>query len=646
MEHTKELISIPLSNLIPSPHNVRRHTFTQIEELAALIDAQSLLQNLVVTGPVAEPGKRRASRFAVAAGERRRRAMVLLQQRGRLSKGHEVLCELVSPERGIEVSLAENSGREALHPADEFEAFSALIAEGKGIEDVALRFGVSPLVVQRRLKLAALSPKLLALYREGGINLDQLMALTLSNDHDVQERTWFEAQPWNRTDVALRRALTASNVEATGNALVRFVGLDVYEAAGGAVVRDLFDDEQSGYLTDADLLHRLAQQKLDGLAEQIRAEGWAWVEARIEFGSVGLRQFAACPYTTRKPNPQERADLAELDQRDGELTRQADELGDSESWSADDMERIDLEAQDIAARRKVTQDGLRAWSAEAMAHAGVVVTVGREGDPEIIRGLVREADRKAIRALERPSDEGEAVAEAGTRREPGTGTADAPAKPHEPGISEALVRRLTAHRTVALQAMVAQNTQVALATLAHSLVQGVFEERLTWPRSPLQVTAQSPRHALLGAADDMKGSRAWMALEKRLATWRERLPEQSSEWLAWLIALPQNELADLLALCSASMLNVMAGRDVAHVANVVATAVGLDMADWWEPTAAGYLQHVSKAQIVEALREAAGPACAGEDVGELKKDALVTTAVPRLAGKRWLPALLRAQLQA
>lgn len=71
-------------------------------------------------------GQSRQLKFAVAAGERRRRALLLLQQRGRLPKEHEVLCELVPPERALEVSLAENIGREAMYPADEFEAFKAL----------------------------------------------------------------------------------------------------------------------------------------------------------------------------------------------------------------------------------------------------------------------------------------------------------------------------------------------------------------------------------------------------------------------------------------------------------------------------------------------------------------------------------------
>jgi ParB family transcriptional regulator, chromosome partitioning protein len=97
MEHTKELLSVHLSNLVPSPYNVRRHSSGQVEELAALIDAQGLLHNLMVTEQVRGRGNARKVRFAVAAGERRRRALLLLQQRGRLPKSHEVLCQLVSP---------------------------------------------------------------------------------------------------------------------------------------------------------------------------------------------------------------------------------------------------------------------------------------------------------------------------------------------------------------------------------------------------------------------------------------------------------------------------------------------------------------------------------------------------------------------
>lgn len=635
MEHAKQLLSIPLSSLVPSPYNVRRHATTHVEELAALIDAQGLLQNLIVTEHVGGRGKARKVKFAVAAGERRRRAMLLLQQRGRLPEAHEVLCELVPVERGIEVSLAENSGREPMHPADEFEAFSALIADGKGVEDVAARFGVPPLTVQRRLRLAALSPKLLGLYREGGINLDQLMALTLSDDHTIQERTWFDAHQWDRSAASLRRVLTASDIAATGNAMVRFVGIERYEAAGGHVRRDLFDDTQSGYLADGELLRRLALDKLEALAAPVRDEGWLWVEARLDLEPQALRQFSPCGHSLREPTADEQADLDELDVRETELEEESESLDVAGEWSADDAERLNLEGQDIEHRRRAIQQALRTWTTDAMAHAGAIVTVGREGDAEILRGLVRPGEAKAFAATlnERRSIDKPQLPEASTER------------PHKAEFSEAMVRRLTAHRTAALQATLADKPHVALAALVHALAQRVFGEDHVPTRTALQVSVQLPRYALLQAADDMKGSTAWQALATRADTWRQRIPRDSDEMLAWLIEQPQTQLLDLLSLCVALTVNAIAAKEGEHPADPLAAALALDMADWWQPTAEGYLSSVSKAQIIEALNDVA-PEATDTGMASLKKNELVTRAASLLAGKRWLPALLRSRQEA
>jgi ParB family chromosome partitioning protein len=310
MEHTNQSILIKVSDLVPSPYNVRRHSHASIEELAALIDSQGLLHSPTVHEHFIGRGKSRRLAFGVSAGERRRRALRLLQERGKLPRDHEVACQLIPVERAREVSVAENSAREPMHPADEFEAFKALVDEGRGIEDVAVALGVSLLTVQRRLKLAAVSPKLLTLYRENdkAINLDQLMALAISDDHAAQERAWFDSHEWDRSPATLKRKLTAGEVEAVGNALVRFVGVEAYEEAGGIVRRDLFDDEQGRFLSNPELLNRLASEKLEGIAASVREEGWAWVGARAEL-SLALRQFAPCEHTVRKPNSDEKAEL-------------------------------------------------------------------------------------------------------------------------------------------------------------------------------------------------------------------------------------------------------------------------------------------------------------------------------------------------
>ena len=141
-------------------------------------------------------------------------------------------------------------------------------------------------------------------------------------------------------------------------------------------------------------------------------------------------------------------------------------------------------------------------------------------------------------------------------------------------------------------------------------------------------------------ADDLKASRAWQDVQQRKDAWRPRLPEDQCEWLGWLIGLPQAELIDLLALCGALTVNALPGAGAVDSANAIAAALGLDMADWWEPTAEAYLNHVPKAQIIAALKEA-GPELAGGGVEAMKKDALVSAAVSRLAGTRWLPEPLR-----
>src|SRR6185312_1284858 len=162
-----------------------------------------------------------------------------------------------------------------MHPADEFEAFRQLIVAGQGIEDVAARFGVTPLVVQRRLKLANVSPKFITLYREGEMTLEHLMAFAVTPDQERQEQAWKGLKTYERTPDGIRQALTQHEVSARA-CIARYVGIKAYEKAGGAVRRDLFDEEE-GTMLDGDLVRRLASEKLERHARRLKAEGLAWV---------------------------------------------------------------------------------------------------------------------------------------------------------------------------------------------------------------------------------------------------------------------------------------------------------------------------------------------------------------------------------
>ena len=184
------------------------------------------------------------------------------------------------------------------------------------------------------------------------------------------------------------------------------------------------------------------------------------------------------------------------------------------------------------------------------------------------------------------------------------------------------------------------NVQVALAALANTLMRRAFFEDYGFDRPAMQINATPSAHALVSVADDLKVSRAFQTVEGAKAKWRERLPEQRGEWFAWLVGLPQANLLELLGLCAALTVNALPSVGAVGDADAIARAVGLDMAEWWEPTAEGFLNHVSKAQIVQALKEA-GPELARDGVESMKKDVLVNTAAGRLRGTRWLPAALR-----
>ena len=112
------------------------------------------------------------------------RALALLVKQRRLAKTAPVLCVVRDAGTPEEDSLAENVQRAPLHPLDQFRAFLALREKGQFEEIAAAQF-VPVAVVKQRLRLASVSPKLLEVYAEDGMTLDQLMAFTVNRLFDL-----------------------------------------------------------------------------------------------------------------------------------------------------------------------------------------------------------------------------------------------------------------------------------------------------------------------------------------------------------------------------------------------------------------------------------------------------------------------------
>ncbi|OTJ38612.1 ParB/RepB/Spo0J family partition protein [Pseudomonas aeruginosa] len=631
---TKNLILVPLSQLLPrrSKRNVRTTPRQSIPELAASIARIGLLQNLIVI--LAADGEQ----YEVVAGDRRLTALKLLARKKRIAADYEVPCLLVADASARTVSLAENVQRENMHPADQFAAFAALVKEGRPIEDIAADFGVSPLVVQRRLKLANVSPRLMADYRAGGVTLEQLMALTITDDHAAQEAAFYGAPEWQRSPSKLRERLTEREIDAA-HALVRFVGLDAYRQAGGGIRRDLFAEGDAGtYLTDTAVLETLVRDKLATLAEDVRAEGWAWVEAVPHLAYEERQAFQNAPRQRREPTTREARRIASLQTRLDKIDAELEEACQGES-SEDEAkaEKLEQRRDQVVGELQDAEDALQGYAPEVREVAGAIVTIDRNGEAVIHRGLLREAEAKALRTLEKlrrgfGSTEGEA---ANDEHE------DADDAPKAASLSDRLAQRLSAHRTAALQIEVARHPQVALAALVHGMVQKVLQPDAYGDGLPLGVRL-TVQDRLEGMAPDWPESSAAVALRELQQVAGVALPEDSAELFAVLLAKSQDELVRLLAVCVASTVGVVTPRATPHrPGEELAQAVGLDMAAWWQPTAEGYFKHVPKAAILQAVGE-----YAPEHVTRLAKlkKADIASEAERLAdGTGWMPAIFKTE---
>jgi ParB family chromosome partitioning protein len=613
------MLLVVLAALRFSKRNVRKTGGTPIVELAASIERVGLLQNLTVVACAD------GEHYEVVAGGRRLAALKLLVKQKRLSKDYPVPCLLVADASARTASLTENVQREPMHPADQFEAFAALVAEGRSIEDIAADFGVTPLVVQRRLKLANVSPRLLADYRTGTVSLEQLMALAITDDHAAQEAAFYESPAWQRGPQALRDHLTHEEIEPGQDALARFVGVDAYVSAGGGVRRDLFSDEQQGvYLTDAALLDSLARDKLAATSEQVRAEGWGWVEVVPRATAAELHSFQRARRTRRAPSKAEAKRIAKLEAKQSELQDRLDdesvELSDVEAHTLND------ELDQLGDQLEAIEQSLTEYAPGVIAAAGAVVSVDHAGGVVVHRGLLREEQAKALRALERQ--------EAGAAGE----AAEAESLAKSGGISEKLAKRLSAHRTAALQAEVARHPHVALVALVHRLALSVIVEGYYGEGSPVNISA-APQRGLETHAPDIAQSPALVGMQEVRQAWANRLPEDPDALFAELLAFPQQELLSLLAVCVAETVGALSSREDDMPGAALAHAVGLDMHDWWTPTAAGYFEHVAKARALEAVQGFAPDHV--KRLEKVKKAELASEAERLVAGTGWLPPMFR-----
>lgn len=629
---------IPFNKLVLSQSNVRRiKAGVSVEELAEDIARRGLLQGLSVR-PVVDEAGLETGMFEIPAGGRRYRALELLVKQKRFARTALVPCVVRDSGIAEEDSLAENVQRAPLHPLDQFRAFLALREKGQSEEEIAAAFFVSVNVVKQRLKLASVSPKLLEIYAEDGLSLDQLMAFTVSGDHERQEqvferlKTSYDKQPYT-----IRRMLTEGAVRASDKR-VQFIGVDAYEAAGGTVLRDLFQGDDGGWLPDVALVDRMVTDKLKAVSEAIVAEGWKWIDVAPEFayGHVfGLRQLRGetVPLTSEEEATRN-ALQAEFD-RLSEEYRDADDLPDE----------VDQRLSELETAIESFENRPAVFNPAEITRAGAFVSIGPDGQLRVELGYVRPEDELPVEAGPMEGDDaGRAVAAAHGACD--TTVIEPVAEPEEDDglspISDRLMTELTSHRTLGLRNALGERPDVAFLAALHALTLKTFYSYGS--DSCLELDLKS---ASFGTqAPGLNDSASAEAIRTRHESWARALPKESADLWEVLSDWDSDSRNGLFAHVISLSVNAVhepwnrRPRAFAHADRLV-EAVELDMVTaGWKPTVDNYLGRVTKARILQAVTEAKGQRPA-DRIGHLKKGDMATEAEALLADSGWLPEPLR-----
>ncbi|MBX5141232.1 ParB/RepB/Spo0J family partition protein [Rhizobium lentis] len=643
-------VLIPLNKLKKSPRNARKtpHSEETVETYAASIAAKGILQNLVVE-PELDADGTPTGFYLVTIGEGRRLAQMLRAKRKEIRKTEPIRCVIDTANDPFEISLDENVSRTNLLPADQFEAFRQLSQDrGWSAEEIAARFGVTAHVVKQRLRLGAVSPKLMQVYRDGELTLEQLQAFAITDDHSRQEQI-YSSLGYNREPWIIRRDLTRMHVQANHSKAV-FVGPEAYMEAGGVIVRDLFTEDRGGYYDDAALLDRLVLEKLEGIAAEVQAEGWKWAEASTDFPHAhGFRRVY--------PHPVE---LSEEDATAYAAAQDAFDRLTAEWEDTDDDLPPDVDERFAGLEAEIERiDGLRhAYESDEIARGGAFVVLNHDGTARIERGFIRpedeapeaeeDADGETVIDGMRVNADGEIIEDSDyDERDTQVSALDAEdedAEDDDKPISDLLTRDLTAHRTLGLRLALGEQPDMALIAVTHALAAQTFYRGVDAHALEIRPTSVH----LGGHADGVEDTEAAKLLSDRHAGWATDMPQDVADLWGFIAGLDPVSVMALFAHCASLTVNALKlpwenhKRRTHATADKLATALVLDMSQHWTPTVSAYLGRVTKAHILAAVGEALGDEAA-ERIAAMKKQAMAEAAERLLAGTGWLPPLLRTE---
>ena len=205
-----------------------------------------------------------------------------------------------------------------------------------------------------------------------------------------------------------------------------------------------------------------------------------------------------------------------------------------------------------------------------------------------------------------------------------------------------MLTELTAHRTLALREAIGNDPSVAFLAALHVLCLKLFYHYGS--DSCLEI---EPKTVAFGTqAPGLGDTSLATKVDARHNDWAQQLPAEPGDLWDALTTFDAETQQRLFAHCVSLTVNAVheawsrRPRAIAH-ADRLARVLSLDIAaTGWAPTVDNFFGRVTKARIVEAVREAKGAEQA-KRIEQLKKGDMAQEAEQMLSGSGWLPEPLR-----
>lgn len=671
--------TVKLAKLQLSAINVRTPRGDLIEQLAADVDARGIIQNLIVA-----PLKKPRGNYAVIAGSRRYRALMLLSERGQIDAAqYDVPVMVIEADDAAlsETSLAENFHHLAMSPADECRAFQHFIGENGDLDAVAKRFGVTRKFVEGRLRLADLAEPIFTALAEGQITLDIAKAYASTPSHERQLRAWGtygRAQHYGADTI--RRMMLNETMRSTEPVAI-LVGADRYVAAGGVIESDLFSDNGDRWV-NREIAEEIAAKILEEEAARLGAEqGLAWVRP---IASSNTWEVARELHRVNLPSePMTEAHHARIDEIDARLGAIETEMEDEE-LSQEAFSALETEAEALQDERTGLHNRPKILPDELKPRVGRILSLTQTGEMRLEPEYYSETPLRVTPIVEEPvrdqGDDGEGVEgggsseaedgdevegritgwqiEEGQSGRAGSGGSTAPVKPiaaapDGKALSQVLFDQLAVQRRDVLGAALLGNPALALDFMlfamvdergSYSMGQSGTTIKASRPDDPVRGDAVPPSKAsayINEFAEAMEdGWRDGKTKVDRFEAFRLLSDEAKAQWMAWVVATSLTA-KDCYGLADSNPLQ-----------NRLATILEVDVASWWRPTSLNYFDRISKGAILSLLDEVGGPALSGRHATQ-KKSEISETCQKLFAGEaiieaemrevvtRWVPEAMR-----